>query len=182
MLYVYKQFEKPMNTVGVDVRIQTINPAGEFAWIGTAQTDSFGKYSYSFIPQMQGIYTIIVTFLGTGSYYGSTTETHISVDPAPAPYPTVTIPPYPQGVTAQEVAQAVIANLPEDITANELAQEITAQLPEYPVYEAPEYTNMELIILVAVIIAIVIALVSFLVLTRKEINQKFPSLFLGVKT
>ncbi len=168
MRYVYKQFEKPMNTVGVDVRIQTINPAGEYAWIGTTQTDSFGKYSYSFIPQMEGIYTVLVTFLGTGSYYGATSETHISVDPAPAPYPTVTIPPYPEGVTAQEVAQEVIANLPEDITAEELAQEITAQLPEYPVYEAPAYTNMELIILVAVIIAIVIALVSFITLRAKK--------------
>jgi hypothetical protein len=168
MLYVYKQFEKPMNTVGVDVRIQTINPAGEFAWIGTVQTDSFGKYSYSFIPQMEGIYTVLVTFIGTGSYYGATSETHISVDPAPAPYPTVTIPPYPEGVTAQEVAQEVIANLPEDITAEELAQEITAQLPEYPVYEAPAYTNMELIILIAVIIAIVIALISFITLRGKK--------------
>jgi outer membrane protein assembly factor BamB len=169
MLYVYKQFEKPMNTVGVDVRIQTINPAGEFAWIGTAQTDSFGKYSYSFIPQMEGIYTIIVTFLGSGSYYGATTETHISVDPAPAPYPT--IPPYPgyQGPSAQDVANSVVASLPADATPQEVAQAVVNAMPEYPEPTViPEYSTMELIITILVAIAIVICIISFVVLNKKK--------------
>jgi len=168
MLYVYKQFPKPVTATGVPVMIEIIDPNNQYSWIGTATTDSFGNYAYSFIPQTKGQYLIITTFPGSGGYYGSTTTTSIMVDPAPAPYPTVTIPPYPQGVTAQEVAQAVITNLPEGVTANELAQEITAQLPEYPVYEAPAYTNMELVILVAVIIAIGIALISFLTLRGKK--------------
>jgi outer membrane protein assembly factor BamB len=169
MLYVYKQFEKPMNTMGVDVRIQTINPAGEFAWIGTAQTDSFGKYSYSFIPQMEGIYTIIVTFLGTGSYYGATTETHISVDPAPAPYPT--IPSYPgyQGPSAQDVANSVLASLPADATPQEVAQAVVNAMPEYPEPTViPEYSTMELIITILVALAIVICIISFVVLNKKK--------------
>jgi hypothetical protein len=168
MLYVYKQFEKPMNTMGVDVRIQTINPAGEFAWIGTAQTDSFGKYSYSFIPQMEGIYTIIVTFLGTGSYYGATTETHISVDPAPAQ---VVIPPYPgyQGPSAQEVAQNVVNSLPANATPEQVAQAVINAMPEYPEPTViPEYSTMELIITILVALAIVICIISFVVLNKKK--------------
>ena len=165
MLYVYKQFEKPMNTVGVDVRIQTINPAGEFAWIGTAQTDSFGKYSYSFIPQMEGIYTIIVTFLGTGSFYGATTETHISVDPAPAAFPT--IPPYPgyQGPSAQDVANSVVASLPADATPQQVAQAVVNAMPEYPEPDPvviPEYTTMDIILAILIAVAIVIGIVSLL--------------------
>ena len=168
MLYVYKQFEKPMNTVGVDVRIQTINPAGEFSWIGTAQTDSFGKYSYSFIPQMEGIYTVLVTFLGTGSYYGATTETHISVDPAAAPYPT-----YPgyQGPSASEVANNVVNSLPDNPTTDQIAQAVVNAMPDYPEQQEitiPEYSTMELVILVAVIIAIIIALVSYIALRGKK--------------
>jgi len=166
MLYVYKQFPKPATVVGVPVRIEIVDPAGQYAWIGTATTDSFGNYAYSFIPQLEGQYLIMLTFGGSGGYYGSTTTAYINVDPAPAPYPTVTIPPYPEGVTAEEVAQAVLSDLPEGLTADEVAQELLAQLPAYP--EAPAYTNMELAILAAVIIAIVIGVVSFLTLRKRK--------------
>ena len=54
MEYVYMQFPRPENTVGVQVRIQIVDPTGEYAWIGTATSDSYGNYAYSFIPQMKG--------------------------------------------------------------------------------------------------------------------------------
>jgi hypothetical protein len=74
MLYVYKQFEIPMEAVpavGVQVKIQVVDPNGVYAWIGTATTDTTGNFGYSFVPTMKGLYTVITTFDGSRAYYGS---------------------------------------------------------------------------------------------------------------
>ncbi|MEJ2241940.1 MAG: hypothetical protein P8Y18_07340, partial [Candidatus Bathyarchaeota archaeon] len=164
MLYVYKQFERPANAMGVEVRIQVVDPAGNFAWIGTTNSDSYGNYQYSFIPQLEGTYTIIASFVGSGAYYGSQAVTYLVVDPAPAAYPS-----YPgyEGPTAQEVANSVVANLPADATPQEVAQAVVNAMPDYPetpemteVAQIPDIATMNIVILVAVAIAIVIALVS----------------------
>jgi hypothetical protein len=160
MEYVYQQKPRPQDTVGVEVRIQVLDPAGNYAWIGTATTDSYGNYAYSFIPQMEGQYAIIATFIGSEAYWKSETTTYLTVDPAP---PTITIPSYPgyQGPSAQEVANSVVANLPADATPQEVAQAVINAMPEYPEQqEAPDYTNMFIILFVAVAIAIIIGLVS----------------------
>ena len=83
MKYVYMQFDRPVDAVGVPVKIQIVDPNGEYSWIGTATSDSYGTYGYSFIPQVSGVYTIIVTFDGSKAYYGSTSITYMSVDSAP---------------------------------------------------------------------------------------------------
>ena len=166
MLYVYKQFERPANAMGVEVRIQVVDPAGNYAWIGTTYSDSYGNYQYSFIPQMEGTYTIIATFIGSGAYYGSQAVTYLKVDPA---LPTITIPSYPgyQGPSAQEVANSVVASLPDNATPQEVAQAVVNAMPEYPespdmteVAQIPDIATMNIVILVAVAIAIVIALIS----------------------
>ena len=161
MLYVYKQFPKPYAT-GVTVTIETVDPNMNYQVLGTATSDATGHYGFSFEPEVPGDYIIMATFYGSDSYYGSTTTTYLTVDPAPEPYPTVTIPPYPgyQGPSASEVAQNVLSNLPDNPTSSDIAQEVLNQLPETT--EAPEYTTMDLIILVAVAVAIVISLVSLL--------------------
>ena len=112
MQYVYMQYQRPTDTMGVPVRIQIVDPAGAYAWIGTATSDSYGNYEYSFIPQMEGTYTIIATFIGSKAYWGSQMTTYLTVGPAT---PTVTIPPYPgyQGPSAQDVANRVLDNLPD---------------------------------------------------------------------
>ena len=167
MRYVYKQFERPADAIGVPVRIQIVDPEGGYAWIGTATSDSYGNYQHSFIPQMKGTYTIIATFIGSEAYYGSTTTTHLVVDPAPAQ---VTIPPYPgyQGPSAQEVANSVVANLPADATPQQVAQAVINQMPAYPEQQEitiPEYTTMDIILAILVAIAIVIGIV---ILFRKK--------------
>jgi len=166
MKYVYLQFARPTDATGVPVRIEIVDPNNQYSWIGTATSDAFGNYGYSFTPNVVGKYMIMATFGGSASYWGSTSTAYLTVDPAPAPYPTVTIPPYPEGVTAEEVAQEVLANLPDDMTADELAQEIMAQLPEYPV--APEYTNIQLVIVAVTVIAAVIGFLSFLALRKQK--------------
>ena len=46
--------------------------------------------SYNFDPQVPGEYTILASFTGSGSYYGSTAETAIVVGEAATTTPTAT--------------------------------------------------------------------------------------------
>jgi outer membrane protein assembly factor BamB len=85
MEYVYMQFPRPVDAVGVPVKIQIVDPAGTYAWIGTTTSDAYGNYVYSFIPQMEGQYTVIATFDGSDSFYGATTTTYLQVGPAVTP-------------------------------------------------------------------------------------------------
>jgi hypothetical protein len=164
MLYVYKQFDRPANALGVPVKIQIVDPAGEYAWIGTATTDSYGNFAYSFIPQMKGTYTLIATFDGSNSYFGSQQTTYLVVDDAPAQ---VTIPPYPgyQGPSAQEVANSVVANLPADATPQEVAQAVVNAMPEYPEPQEvsiPEYTTIDIVLVILVAVAIILCIILLL--------------------
>jgi outer membrane protein assembly factor BamB len=163
MEYVYMQKPKPENAEGVPVKIQIVDPNGEYAWIGTTTSDAEGNYVYSFIPQLKGIYTVIATFDGSESYWGSETTTYLTVGDAPLPYPSD---PGYQGPSAQEVANRVLADLPEDPTADEISQAVINQMPEYPepaeipeYPEYPEYTTIDLIIIVLVAITLIISLV-----------------------
>jgi outer membrane protein assembly factor BamB len=90
MLYVYKQFERPADAMGVPVKIQIVDPAGVYAWIGTATSDAYGHYAYSFVPQMEGMYTIIATFDGSGAYFGAQEIAHLLVGPAATPSGSIT--------------------------------------------------------------------------------------------
>jgi outer membrane protein assembly factor BamB len=168
MEYKFMQKDRPADAVGVDVRIQVVDPSGAYAWIGTATSDSYGNFGYSFIPQMQGTYTIIATFDGSEAYYGSTSTTYLVVDPAPAQ---VIIPPYPgyQGPSAQDVAQNVVNSLPDNPTPEQISEAVISQLPEYPEPTVvPEFSTIDIILTVLVVVAIVIGIVSFLVLNKKK--------------
>jgi hypothetical protein len=160
MEYVYMNRPRPQDITGVEVRIQIVDPAGNYAWIGTTTSDSYGNYAYSFIPQMKGKYAVIASFVGSKGYYGSETTTYLTVGDAPAPYPT-----YPgyQGPSASEVANNVVNSLPDNPTTDQIAQAVVNAMPEYPEQQeitVPDYTNMFIILFIAVAIAIVIGLVS----------------------
>ncbi|MCJ7614057.1 PQQ-binding-like beta-propeller repeat protein [Candidatus Bathyarchaeota archaeon] len=162
MLYVYNQWPRPANAVGVEVRIQVVNPNYEYAWIGTVTSDAYGNYGYSFVPQMKGTYTIITTFVGSDSYYGAQATAYLVADPAPTQ---VTIPSYPgyQGPSAQDVANRVLDNLPDSPTAGNIATEVLNQLPEYPAATVvPEYTTIDIVIILLVAVAIAIGVISLL--------------------
>jgi len=72
MLYVYKQFECPTNSSGVEVVLSVIDANGNYRTIGTTTSDANGKYSFAWQPDISGKYTLYATFLGSGGYYGST--------------------------------------------------------------------------------------------------------------
>ncbi len=166
MQYVYMQYKRPIDTMGVPVKIQIVDPAGTYAWIGTATSDAYGNYEYMFIPQMEGTYTIIATFDGSKSYWGSQTTTYLTVGPAPEK---VTIPEYPdyQGPSAEDVANRVVQKLPQNPTAKNIADEVINQLPEYPdtTVEIPEYTTIDIVLIILVTISIILCVV---ILLRKK--------------
>jgi hypothetical protein len=113
---------------------------------------------------MKGTYTIIATFVGSNSYYGSQDTTYLIVGDAPTQ---VSIPPYPgyQGPSASEVANSVVASLPDDATPEEVAQAVVNAMPEYPEQQEvtiPEYTMIDIVIIILVAIAIVIGIVSLM--------------------
>jgi hypothetical protein len=83
MLYVYKQFTRPTDAIGVDVVLSVIDANGNFREIGTATTDTSGQYSLQWIPDIPGKYTVIATFAGSGAYFASYAQTAIGAD-APA--------------------------------------------------------------------------------------------------
>jgi len=167
MKYVYKQFPKPADAVGVPVKLEAVDPNNNYQDLGTTTSDVYGNYGFTFEPEVEGQYMIIATFYGSEAYYGSTSTTYLTVDPAPEPYPTD---PGYQGPTAQEVAQNVLDNLPDDPTADDIAQEVLDQLPEYPDYpeapEAPDYTNIFIGIVVAIVV--VAALVVYNIYTVRK--------------
>jgi len=89
MLYVYKQFPRPINAAGVEVSIDVIDSNGNYRNIGTATSDASGFYSLQWTPDIEGKYTVIATFAGSGGYYPSYAQTAFAVDEAaPTPAPT----------------------------------------------------------------------------------------------
>ena len=93
MLYVYKQFERPTDAVGVEVVVSVVDPNNNFYEVGRATSDLSGMYSLAFNPEVPGKYTIIASFEGSGAYWGSFAETAINVEEAPAATPEPTSPP-----------------------------------------------------------------------------------------
>jgi outer membrane protein assembly factor BamB len=95
MLYVYKQFARPADAVGVEVVLSVLDPNNNCYEIGRATSDASGFYSCAFTPEVPGKYTIYASFAGSKAYYGSSAETAINVDSAPAATPAPTPTPAP---------------------------------------------------------------------------------------
>jgi outer membrane protein assembly factor BamB len=85
MEYVYMQHPRPMEVTGVSVTLDTVDPNGNFINIGTTMADGSGFYSHKWEPEIEGKYTVIASFTGTGSYWSSYDQTSIFVDPPETP-------------------------------------------------------------------------------------------------
>lgn len=96
MLYVYKQFPRPMDATGVEVTIDVIDANGNYRNIGTTTSDSSGFYSFEWQPDIEGKYTIIASFAGSKSYWPAYAQAAFAVDEAtlqPTQQPAVDLPP-----------------------------------------------------------------------------------------
>jgi len=83
MLHVYKQFERP-DVTGVTVKLEAVDPNNTYKYLGTTTSDAYGNYGFSFKPESEGTYMILATFEGSKAFYGSTSTTYLTVDPAAA--------------------------------------------------------------------------------------------------
>jgi outer membrane protein assembly factor BamB len=95
MLYVYKQFPKPADVIGVEVVVSVLDPNGNSYEVGRATSDATGFYHCSFTPPVPGEYTVYAAFAGSKAYWPSSAETAITVDSAPAETPPPTPTPAP---------------------------------------------------------------------------------------
>jgi hypothetical protein len=92
MEYVYQQKPRPTNAVGVMVSINVIDSNNNYRNIGSVTSDSNGAFSYQWVPDIPGKYTVIATFAGSNAYWPSFAETSFAVDPtAPTPSPSQAI-------------------------------------------------------------------------------------------
>jgi len=85
MEYVYMQKPKPTDITGVEVILTVLDPNGNYYEVGRATSDASGLFSCAFTPPVPGKYTVIATFDGSESFYGSYAETAFNVDEAPEP-------------------------------------------------------------------------------------------------
>jgi hypothetical protein len=93
MEYVYQQQPVPTDVTGVPVTLTETDHNGNTYTIGTTTSDSSGTWAYNWTPPISGNYTIVATFAGSNSYYGSCAETHIyASSPAATAAPTASPP------------------------------------------------------------------------------------------
>lgn len=85
MEYVYMQMAKPTDTEGVEVVMNVIDSNGNYREIGRATSDASGFYSFRWIPDIPGKYTVYASFAGSEAYWPSNAETAFSVDEALPP-------------------------------------------------------------------------------------------------
>jgi outer membrane protein assembly factor BamB len=90
---VYEQQPMPTNVTGVPVTISVLDSNNNCYSIGTTTTDASGTYSLTWTPEIDGNFTVIASFAGTQSYYGSSAETHFYASATPTATPPPTPPP-----------------------------------------------------------------------------------------
>ncbi len=94
MEYIYMKQEKPIDATGVPITVTVVDPNGNCYVVGTTTSDASGAFKLAFTPEVPGAYTVIASFLGSGSYYASSAQTAVYVDEAAAtPTPVATQPP-----------------------------------------------------------------------------------------
>jgi len=86
MLYVYKQFARPADAVGVDVSVTVFDSAGAVVDSATVTSDVDGDFMYKFVAEDAGEYSVEASFAGSNSYYGSfALSSPFVVEEAPEP-------------------------------------------------------------------------------------------------
>jgi len=118
MAYVYMQKPRPTNATGVEVTLSAVDSNGNTRDIGTTTANADGFFSYDWMPDIDGKYTVQATFAGSESYWPSHASTAFNVDPAPptatpteAPAQSVTDTYFVPAVAAIIVAIAIVGAL-----------------------------------------------------------------------
>ncbi len=88
MEYVYMQKPRPTNTTGVPIELSVVDANGNYRTIGAVTSDADGYFSYNWMPDIEGKYTVYASFGGSESYWPSHAVASFAVDPAGTPAPT----------------------------------------------------------------------------------------------
>ncbi len=87
MEFVYMQQPCPADITGVTITIDVTDANGNYRTIGTTTSDSSGFYSFDWVPDIPGKYTVRAWFAGSESYYSSYAHTAFTAEDAPAATP-----------------------------------------------------------------------------------------------
>jgi len=91
MAAIYEDQVMPTNLTGVPVTVYVTDANGNFRQIGETTTDASGMFSLTWMPDIQGDYTVVARFAGTQGYFGSSAQTTFTaVEPAPTASPAPT--------------------------------------------------------------------------------------------
>ena len=89
MEYVYMQKPRPTDTIGVPIVLSVVDSNGNYREIGTTTSNDDGFFSFNWMPDIEGHYTVYASFGGSESYWPSHAVTAFAVDAAAAtPAPT----------------------------------------------------------------------------------------------
>lgn len=88
MEYAYQEQPRPSDTTGVTVTLSVVDSNNNYREIGTATSNSYGTYGFTWTPDISGDYTLIATFAGSNSYYPSSAVTYLHASEAATPAPT----------------------------------------------------------------------------------------------
>jgi len=102
MLYVYKNFERPLNATGVPIELSVVDSNGNYRSIGRVTSDADGYFSFNWKPDIEGAYTLYASFAGSKAYWPSHAVSSFVVDPAAAT-------PSPQPLVAQQPIEMYFA-------------------------------------------------------------------------
>jgi len=87
MEYIYMQRPRPTDTVGVEVDLTVLDANGNCRPIGTTTSDDNGFYSFEWVPDIPGMFTVYATFAGSQGYWPSHDVTAFTVMEAPEATP-----------------------------------------------------------------------------------------------
>ncbi len=164
--------------IPVKVHLTAIDPNDNYQDIATPTCDESGFYTAKWTPPVPGAYVVTAKFEGDQYFSASSAKAMFVVSDPAATQATVSVdeivrrviaafPSIPAGVSADEVAQKVVANLPANPTADQIAQAISNQLSAKPASVPAEYTIAAIIIILVAVIAAV-ARITGVYLIRKR--------------
>ncbi|PVX23016.1 MAG: hypothetical protein CW691_11920 [Candidatus Bathyarchaeum sp.] len=156
MLYVYKQYARPTDAVGVQVKIEAYDPNGNYQDIGTTTTDAYGQFGLVIEPEIPGLYWIMATFEGSESYYGSQSTTYLQVEPAVTP-----------ATPIEPETEAPDTQTPDTQTPDTETPDTETPDTETPATEAP-LISTEVAVIAAVAVACVIGVAAFWALRKRK--------------
>ncbi len=168
MEYMFHQRPMPTNAIGVEVKLEVLDPNNNFYEVGRTTSSISGTYGLAFKPPVPGLYKIIATFEGSGAYYGSFAETYINVDEAPSPAalmePEQTTPAPTRPTPTTSEPSEPEPTQPEPTTP----EPIEPQAAEPTVSAETPLVTTEIAIIAAVAVSCIIGIAAFWALRKRK--------------